>query len=154
MSQADHQADEGNPGGLGDREIEHRLVDQEQIRAEIIDQHQKREARQPGRIGFPFEPGQAVRHLRRRDHVLHHVIEAAAVNLPLVTLDAGRQPGARLEAEVKVDEVKRAADPRDAGNNMQPAQDGAYGLSEYSSTVSGSPLLRPRQSHNDRTGII
>ncbi len=48
-----------------------------------------------------------------------------------IHLDAGRQPGARLEAEVKVDKVKRAADPRDASNNVQPAEDGAYGLSEY-----------------------
>ena len=44
--------------------------------------------------GFPFEPGQAVRHPRRRDQVFHHVIETVAADLPLVALDAGGQPGA------------------------------------------------------------
>jgi xanthine/CO dehydrogenase XdhC/CoxF family maturation factor len=58
--------------------------------------------------GFPFEPGQAVRHLRRRDQVFHHVIETVAADLPLVALDAGGQPGARLQAEIEVDEVKRS----------------------------------------------
>jgi hypothetical protein len=59
------------------------------------------------------------------------VIETvAAEDLPLVALDAGGQPGARLQAEIEVDEVKRTSDPRDAGNNMQPAQNGAHGFGE------------------------
>ena len=103
-------------------EIEHRLVDQEQVGAEIVDQHQQREARQPGRVGFPFEPGQLVRHLRRRHQVFHHVVEAAAMDLPCLALDAGGQPGPRPQAEVEMDEIERAADPGDAGDDMQPAK--------------------------------
>jgi hypothetical protein len=42
-----------------------------------------------------------------RDQVFHHVIETAAVDLPLVALDAGGQPGARLQAEIEVTEMTK-----------------------------------------------
>jgi hypothetical protein len=38
-----------------------------------------------------------------------------------------------------VDEIKRAADPRDSGNDMKPAEDGACGFGEYH--VHEFPLL-------------
>jgi hypothetical protein len=129
-------------------EIEHRFVDQKEVGAEIVNQHQQREARQPRRIGFPFEPGQAVRHLRRRHQVFHHVVKAAAMDLPFVALDAGRQPGPRPQAQIQVDEIKRAANPRDSRDDMQPAEDGACRFSEYqlhdlAPRDVGSPHLTP-----------
>ena len=79
------------------------------------------------------------------------MIETVAADLPLVALDAGGQLGARLQAEIEVDEVKRTSDPRDAGNNMQPAQNGARGFGENKLHDVGLPLVRSRKNHNNRT---
>ena len=89
-----HQATErdGRRGRGG--EVEHRLVDQIELGPEIVDHHQQREAGEPGGIGLPFEPGKLIRHTRRRDEVLHHVIEPAAVDLPGVAVHALRLIGA------------------------------------------------------------
>ena len=73
------------------------------------------------------------------------MIETVAADLPLVALDAGGQPGARLQAEIEVAEVKRTSDPRDAGNNMQPAQNGARGFGENKLHDVGLPLVRYRE---------
>jgi hypothetical protein len=53
------------------------------------------------------------------------------MNLPLVAFDAGGQSRAGLEAQIQVDEVKRTTDPRDTGNDVQSAKDGACRFSEY-----------------------
>src|SRR3546814_10888675 len=55
-----------------------------------------------------------------RHQVLHHVVEAAAVHLPGLAAGAFGQAGALFQAEVEGDEVEGAADPGDAGNDVQP----------------------------------
>ncbi len=120
---------------VGAVSVEHGFVDQVELGAEIVDDHQQREAGEPRGIGFPLEPGQLVRHAGRSDQILHHVIEAAAVHLPRVALDALGQAGAGLEAEIEMDEVERAADPGDAGNDVQPTDDEARPLGEHGSTT-------------------
>jgi hypothetical protein len=77
--------------------------------------------------------------LRGRHNVLDHVVEAAAVDLPLVAFHTGGQSRARLQRKIEVDEIKRAADPRDTGNDMKPAEDSACGFGEYH--VHEFPLL-------------
>ena len=57
-------------------------------------------------VGFPLEPGQLIGHACGRDQIFHHVIEAAAVHLPGVTLHAIGQAGAGLETEIEVDEIE------------------------------------------------
>ena len=103
------QSDGGFFGAIGGGRLEYEAI--AAARAALA--AGRRRSAIPGRSastsasGFPFEPGQAVRHLRRRGQVFHHVIETvAAEDLPLVALDAGGQPGARLQAEIEVDEVK------------------------------------------------
>src|SRR3546814_3903205 len=75
---------------------------------------------EPGGVGLPLEPGERVRQARRRHQVLHHVVEAAAVHLPGLAAGAFGQAGALFQAEVEGDEVEGAADPGDAGNDVQP----------------------------------
>jgi hypothetical protein len=63
---------------------------------EIIDDDHQRDAGQPGRIGLPFEPGQLVRHLRRRHQKFHDPVKAAAVDLPSLAMGALGQAGMRF----------------------------------------------------------
>ena len=53
----------------------------------ILHDHQP-EAGDPGEIGFPGEPVQMLRQVRRRDGEFLDVIEAAAMNLPRGAVDA------------------------------------------------------------------
>jgi hypothetical protein len=52
-----------------------------------------------------------------------------------------------------VDEIKRAADPRDPGNDMKPAEDSTCGFGEYH--VHELPLLSLKSpaKHNGRTAF-
>jgi hypothetical protein len=59
------------------------------------------------------------------------MVKAAAMDLPFVALDAGRQARPGPQAQIQVDEVERAADPGDSGDDMQPTKDGACRFSEY-----------------------
>src|SRR3546814_14333798 len=68
-------------------------LDHEELGLQIVDQHQQAHAGQPGGVGLPLEPGELVRQPRRRDQVLHHVVEAAAVHLPGLAAGTLRQPG-------------------------------------------------------------
>ena len=54
----------------------------------------------------------------RRDQVLLHAVEAAAVHLPGLAADARRQAARSAQAGVQMDEVERRADPGDAGDQM------------------------------------
>ncbi len=127
----EQQGAEGEGGRARGGEVEHRLVDEIELGSEIVDEDQQCEAGEPGGIGLPFEPGQLVRHPRGRHQVLHHVIETAAVHLPGIALDPLRQSRPALEAEIEVDEVERAADPADAGNDVQPPQDQAQPFGQH-----------------------
>jgi hypothetical protein len=101
-----HEASEGD-GRRGRRgDVEHGPVDQIEFGAEIVDDHQQREAGEPGGIGLPLEPSQFIRHAGRRDEILHHVIEPAAVDLPGIALHALGLIGSRFETEIEMDEIK------------------------------------------------
>jgi hypothetical protein len=102
----DEQAAETEQARLQRCQVEHRFVDQEQFCIEIIDDDHQREARQPGRVGFPFEPGQFVGQLRRRDQIFDDPVEAAAMHLPRLALDAIGQIRPGPEAEVEMDEIE------------------------------------------------
>ena len=102
-------------------EIENLGVDHIETGTSVINDGQQREPRQPGGVGFPFEPCQLVRHARRRDQIFHHVVETAAMHLPGLAMGAIGQLLSRLQAQVKRDEVERGSDPGDAGDNMKPA---------------------------------
>ena len=67
---------------------------------------------------------------RRRDLVLLRVVEAAAVDAPVLAGDALLRLLGRREAEVEPDEVERRADPGDPGDDVQhPQARGRRGLS-------------------------
>ncbi len=105
-----------------DRNVEHRAVDQEQVGAGIIDDGEHGEARQPGRVALPLEPGQVLGHVLRRHQVLLDVVEPAAVDLPFLAIRPGRQVRHLLQAEIERDEVERRPDPGDGRDHMQPAR--------------------------------
>ncbi|MCY1509178.1 hypothetical protein D9M68_435110 [compost metagenome] len=81
-------------------------VDQEKIGAAVIDETEHGEAREPRHVGFPFEPGEMLRHRGRRHQVFLDVVEAAAMHLPLLAIGADRQVVALREAEVERDEIE------------------------------------------------
>src|SRR5262249_20229188 len=58
----EHEACERDGRGDRRRQVEHGFVDEIEFRAEIVDDHQQREAGKPGGIGFPLEPGQLIGH--------------------------------------------------------------------------------------------
>ena len=153
----DGQAQERDQRRHRGAQIHHVLVDQIEVGAEIINQHQQCEAREPGRVGFPLEPGQLVGHAGGGDQILHHVVEAAAMDLPGLALDSRGQGQVRFQAQVKVDEVERAADPGDAGNHMEPAKHDAQPFGEHDVHVRppGAADLRPaRPTWQTDTGLF
>ena len=110
-----------------DRKLHDLRVDQVGARAEPVDQREQSHARQPGRVGFPFRPVEffGERFADRPDEVFLAVVEAAAVHRPELAGNAalGVLRALRLlQRTVEHDEVKRRANPRDAGDEMQPAQ--------------------------------
>ena len=119
QGEADHN---GPPRGqVGDA-----LVDQIRVGVGVIEDDQEREAAQPSGVRLPLEPVQRLRQHARRDGVLLHLVEAAAVDLPRLAADAGVAvwlAGRRPQMIVERDEVKGRADPDDAGDDVQPAQE-------------------------------
>src|SRR5262249_39605096 len=121
--------------------------------------HEQREAGEPGGIGFPLEPGELIRHAGRSDEILDHVIEAAAVDLPGVALNALRQTRSRPEAEDGMDERKRAADPSEASDDVQPPDDEARPLGESRNHDGRSPsfvwsILLPVKPRQDDRRVL
>ncbi|MCY1522222.1 hypothetical protein D9M68_570670 [compost metagenome] len=108
---------DGDGGGRGNV---HAGCDQVQGRVQVEHHGQQGDARQPGEIGFPFEPVQVVRHFRRGELVFLQVVDAATVDGPEIT----RQPVARvgaIEVVLQPDEIEGCADPGDAGDHVNPA---------------------------------
>ncbi len=93
---------------------------QVQRRVGVEHHAQQGHAGQPGRIGFPFEPVQILRHGRRRELVLLQVVDAATVDRPQITRQAFTRVAA-VEVVLQPDEVERCADPGDADNHVNPA---------------------------------
>jgi len=145
------QTCERDRGGSRRGEIEHRFVNQKKLRPEVVDDDEQGKAGEPGGIGLPFEPGQLIGHAGGGYQIFYHVIEAAAVYLPGIALYARGQPGSRLEAQIEMDEIERAADPGDARDDMQPPHDQVQPLRQRGVHVgfprfrSGNKMTDPRQ---------
>src|SRR5262249_49414365 len=69
------------------------------------------------------------------------VVEAAAMDLPGLAVGAFGPSGIGLQAEIEMDEIEGAADPGDAGDDMQPAQPGAQPFAQHD--IHRGPLLGP-----------
>ena len=105
---------------LPDLQVHHVRIDKEQVRTKVIDKEQKREARQPGRVAFPFEPDEVVGHPFGGHQVFLDMVEAAAMNLPFLAVRAACQVAVAVQAKVERDEVEGRPDPGDRGDDMQP----------------------------------
>ena len=103
------------------RQIEHVAVDEVELRVGVIEHAQEREARDPGPIGFPFEPMQLFGHCGRGDIVFLQMVEAPAMHLPSLAAHALRQARRPAQAEIERDEVEGFPDPGDRRDHMQPA---------------------------------
>ena len=93
-------------------------------RVRVVHDDEQREPRHPRPVRLPLEPVQRLGKRRRRDAELLRVIEAAAVDRP--QLAAHACVGVllalrRQQAVVEQDEVERRADPGDAGDEVDPA---------------------------------
>ncbi len=126
----DQPADDERAGGDRDRdrdrEVHHRLVDEIRVRAVPVDDREERHAGEPGGVGLPLGPVQvlAQRLADRAGAELLADVEAAAVHRPQLAEHAAlrvRRVPRRLERHVEHHEVERGADPRDAGDEVQPA---------------------------------
>jgi hypothetical protein len=115
---AERQSREADGDRRGRAERRLGRIDQEALGADIIDQHQQREAADPGEIGFPFEPVEPLGHPGRRDRVLLVVIEAAAMDRP--QLARGVAVGRPGQMIVEPDEIEGRPDPGDARGQMEP----------------------------------
>ena len=72
--------------GLPWLKIKNLGIDHIQPGTGVIDDGQQSETRQPGGVGLPFEPGQFIRHPRRRDKIFDHVVKAATMHLPCLAM--------------------------------------------------------------------
>ncbi len=114
--QPDAEHDGGAAANAGDAGIE-------QIRAaEVVDEDEQRDPRNPRQHRFPFEPVQHCRYFPRSGPTLLHLIEAAAVDHPQVPLHARLRVFRCGERAVQPDEIEGTADPRDAGDEVRPPQ--------------------------------
>jgi hypothetical protein len=67
---------------------------------------------------------QRLRQARGRDPVFERAVEPAAVHRPQFARDPGIGAligGQRLQAVIEPNEIERRADPRNTGNEVQPA---------------------------------
>ena len=84
----------------------------------------------------------------RRDLVLLHVVEAAAVHLPELAADAGlavvAPSSGSVERLVEQDEVERGADPGDRRDHVQPAEQQVEPVRDIRVEDSGDELIRRR----------
>ena len=111
---------------------------------DVVDDDQQREAGQPRRVRLPLEPVQRLGEPLGRDPELLDPVEAAAVDLPRLAGDAALRVARvvrRLEVVVERDEVERRADPGDAGDDVQPAEDQVGPL---------PPVVAQRERHDWR----
>ncbi len=122
---AHHQRAQADGNRLPRRQIGHGLIDHHRRGIEVVHDKQHGKARQPGGIGFPFEPVQFGRQLGRRDQVFLRIVKTATVHRPQFARHAALgQVGTglgRLDRVVEPDEIKRRADPGNPRDQVQPA---------------------------------
>ena len=104
------------------RQVHHRRIDEVEPRLRVVDPGQQHEARQPRRIGLPLVPGEVRGEMLRRDEILAHLVEAAAMHLPGRGAFAGRDVRRPLQRRVEMDEEERRADPGHRRDDVEPAQ--------------------------------
>ena len=96
-------------------------IDEVEVRVRVIEHAQEREARDPGPIGFPFEPMQLFGHLRPGRHCIS-ANGRSPRHAPAKPRRSRPAAGRRLaQAEIERDEVEGFADPGDGRDHMQPA---------------------------------
>ncbi len=120
----EHEPGEAGPDRDRLREVGHGRVDQVRVGLQVVEEDEQREPGDPRPVRLPLEPVQRLGEPRRRGQVLLHVVEAAAVHGPELTVYAllGIPALARpLERGVEEDEVDRRADPGDPGDHVRPA---------------------------------
>ena len=120
---AHHDAADADGRRLPELEGADSRIDSVEIGVKVIDPDDEEEAADPGGIALPLEPGQFLRQFGRRNKVLAHVVEPAAMNLPCLAADAFRKAVPLLQAEIQVNEVEGRADPGDGGDHVGPADD-------------------------------
>ena len=120
---AHHDAADADGRRLPELEGADSWIDSVEIGVKVIDPDDEEEAADPGGIALPLEPGQFLRQFGRRNKVLAHVVEPAAVNLPRLAAYAFRKAVPLLQAEIQVNEVEGRADPGDGGDHVGPADD-------------------------------
>ena len=124
--QAADQEQRRSADGFPRGQVGDRGVDQPRIGVGPVEEDEQREAAEPRRVGLPLEPVQRLGQDARRDAVLLRVVEAAAVDTPVLARDALveiRALGRRREPEIQPDEVERGADPGDPGDHVEEAKD-------------------------------
>src|SRR4029077_9710023 len=92
--------------------------------ADVVDKYQQRKATKPGRAGFPAKPMQRARNEIRRFTFFDNV-EAAAVHHPDLRSLSSVGNGFLFFAEPRIEpgEIVSGADPHDAGEHVNPAED-------------------------------
>ena len=118
---AGNDGEERDGDGLPRRELRDRRVDEIGVGVEIVDDGQQEEARDPGEIGLPLEPGEVLGERGGSREIFLHVVEAAAVDFPCLAAHAFGQALTRLQREVERHEIEGRADPGDAGDHVAPA---------------------------------
>ena len=119
---ASAQRSNGNKDRFARGHLEHRRVDQIGGRIDVILDHQKRKARDPGEIGFPFVPDQVVRQFLGRNEKLLDVIEAAAVHFPCGSGNAFFHLRPLAQGKVERNEVEGRANPTDTDDQVGPSK--------------------------------
>ena len=124
------------------RPLGHVRADEVEVGVDVVEDAEEGEARQPGRVRLPLEPVQRLGQRARRDAELLDEVEAAAVDLPRLAGDAFvcvLLPLGRRQVVVERDEVERRADPDDAGDDVQPAEDEVEPVDEVRVDGDGHP---------------
>ena len=137
--QCERDRDGGPLGHVGADEVE--------IGVDVVEDAEEREAGEPRRVRLPLEPLQSLGEGLRRDGELLHEVEAATVDLPRLAADARLGvllSRGRLQVVVECDEVERGANPDDAGDDVQPAQDEVEPVDEI--RVDGDGHVRCQRS--------
>ena len=106
-------------------EMHYGIVDEVELRVQVVDGAEQQKSADKSKIGFPLEPVQLFRHSRRSHQILFVVVKTAAMDGPEFATYSGGfifVARGRAESQVQPDEIKRCADPHDADHHVEPAQ--------------------------------